>query len=116
MSPRETWEQVFERVELRNPPYPIKLHLEREYYNTRQPVGADMGVALIVETAVSDRDTGRITMVVYRKPLSPYPGTKEIYYRLREVFLHELSESFHVDGERVHDPHVNDPEHLRPSP
>lgn len=90
-------EAVLARVELRNPPFPIKLHAN--------------GDALIVEVYVPHRDTGERTVVChpFRWPddraYRHQPIEQFILQCLRIVFEHELRESLHFDGVRFANPH-----------
>lgn len=92
------FEQCLQRIEIRNPPFPISIYI-------RELVGI---ARLHIDTVVNDRDDGRPTEVHFNFKLEPMYEEQFIEYVescLRGVFLHELAETFHLDGVRVHEPH-----------
>lgn len=96
-------ERVLRRVELRHPPFPVRLRVE----HSRPPAWPPLD--LIVDAMPPDRDSGEPRHVRHARRI-PLNLTDDefigfVYFSLREVYTHELDEAFHVDGKRSRDPH-----------
>lgn len=95
---------IVDRVQVRNPPYPITKHLH--------PCG-DGTATLIVAWQVPDRDVPEklVTINHYRTidvRMPPDLIVSVVTNALRTAFDHEFAECLHVDGIRVNDPHAAD--------
>lgn len=97
-------ERPVEGIELRNPPFPIRMFILRRRFDEEH---------LMFECTVPDRDNGQRAIVVHSFPMPSreYIGSRTdfVFDCLRKVFEHEMRECFFVDGKRVHDPHARDP-------
>lgn len=76
--------------------------------------GSEAGAMdMIINVVVQERDTGELITVMHPHHIPPFTEMKEFVRwfesKMELVFLHELWESYHVDGVRVNDPHKNDP-------
>lgn len=109
MTEHERIGALLRRVMFKNPPFPIEVMFvpRRELGDARART-----VACVFEIRVACRETGRQIRVSHPFTLNTCMDDEQllriIHAEARRVFLHELDECFHVDGERVHDPHAND--------
>lgn len=59
---------------------------------------------------VPDRDTGAPRPLHWARfmsrDMSDDEVVQDIYREVRNMLVHELAESWHVEGERIHDPHA----------
>jgi len=106
-------EKLLAEIELRNFPIPVIATVER-----RRSGHGRWTVDLKFQCSVLDRDTRARTMVVIPcrfevfddGPPPERPMVHGTVYRtVQAMLLHELDEAWHVRGERVNDPHRNDP-------
>lgn len=92
------------RFEMKNFMCPVKIELRRS-------PGFD-GFDLFVTIAVPDRDTGSPTTINHARIFrtsdvrSPLQLHDMVYHTVKAAVLHELDESWRVDGVRVRDPHA----------
>lgn len=67
-------------------------------------------IYLRIDVHTGCRDTGKPFRIETRRPLILSNNKKEIvdyiYWSLQNVILHEVAESFKVDGVRTYDPHT----------
>lgn len=91
--------RLLNRVELKNPPFPISFdcHDEDGYIEVR------------VTSELKARDTGEFwRQVAFFSITLPAPAPFIVFSlekALRSVFMHEFEECFHFEGRRVHEPH-----------
>lgn len=90
---------IINRFELRNPPFPL-------FWTAK---AYESGIVVNLCAELFDRDSGDR----YRQDFSmginlPVPEEFLVAWfeqGLRGIFMHELEEALHFDGERIHDPH-----------
>lgn len=64
-----------------------------------------------VRTVVKERDTGGLSLVILDKTVPVarvHEAWKAAYHLVRRLMLHEVDEAFHLDDERIYDPHAKD--------
>lgn len=101
---------VLAHVTFRNPPFPIWLNM-RQRHET---------VHLEIAMLVRDREHGGPITARIAEPIM-LPMRRDAFFAyvaaaVRGAFIHEFSETFHVNGVRVYDPHDGrTAEHSRPT-
>lgn len=94
------------RCEIKNPPFPITMTIDPDPY-----FGAlGSGVMVRFDAKVKDRDGGheialQCGRIFYTTESDAYI-VREIEAVVKEIFMHEFHECWHMDGIRVHDPHA----------
>lgn len=91
------------RVELRNPAIPTTLQV------TVDDSRSEYVLVLVVTVEVLDRDTGEPATLRHRLRVPGGDFLAFVRRAVRAVWVHELDEAWHVDGERVHNPHFPSP-------
>lgn len=93
------------RVDFKNFPLPLVIDAKR------YEVGEAVVYEIQARACVRDRNSGAPSMVLVSKavPVERIPEVADILYRLvRRLMLHEVSEAYHLDNVRTHDPHAED--------
>lgn len=90
-------------VELRNPAIPTSLSI------TIDDTTVDQFLVLQVIVEVPDRDSGDLSMLRHNIHVPPDDFLTFVRRAVRAVWVHELDESWHVDGVRVNNPHFPSP-------
>ncbi len=94
------------RCKIKNPPFPITMTVHGGDY--MGVLGS--GVLVMFDATVKDRDSGhdihlKCGRTFYTTESDAYI-VREIESVVKEIFMHEFSECWHLDGFRVHDPHA----------
>lgn len=106
MSEASEVEKIVDRIEFRNPPFPMKLVCRRRL----------AGIEIMLKICVPDRDTGESTIIhhpIYvAHDVLTYIKNDDLVHlilsRVKNAMVHEMCEVFHFDGVRVADPHKRD--------